>query len=89
MDKFDNVWDALEDDPIKAKNLKLRSSLLTTINKHIDTLAITQTELAKMLKITQPRANALRQGKISQFRLDSLVNFASILGLRVKIDVAA
>lgn len=89
MDKFDNVWDALEDDPIKAKNLKLRSSLLTAINKHIDTLAITQTELAKMLKITQPRANALRQGKISQFRLDSLVNFAAILGLHVKIDVAA
>lgn len=89
MDKFDNVWSALEDDPIKAKNLKLRSSLLTTINKHIDTLAITQTELAKMLKITQPRANALRQGKISQFRLDSLVNIASILGLHVKIDVAA
>lgn len=42
-----------------------------------------------MLCITQPRVSALLQGKIDQFRLDSLVDIAHRLGLRVALEVAA
>ena len=89
MAAFKNVWDALEDDPIKRENLKLRSHLMIEINAKIDEGRHTQKELAKTLETTQPRVSALRQGKINDFRLDMLVDFAIRLGLHVSLDVAA
>ena len=86
---FDNVWDALEDDPIKAENLKLRSKLMMAIAERIAAEGLNQTEAAKRLNITQPRVSALVKGKIEEFRLDSLVNLAQQLGLHVSIEVAA
>ncbi len=41
------------------------------------------------LSIIQPRVSALRKGKINEFRLDMLIDFALRLGLHVSIDVAA
>ena len=61
---FDNVWDALEDDPIKAENLKLRSQLMMAISERIAKEGLNQTEAARRLNITQPRVSALLQGKI-------------------------
>lgn len=87
--KFDSVWDALEDNPVKAKNLKLRSELLTVIISRIEESELTQKETAKQLGITQPRVNALLHGKIEDFRLDSLVNIAHKLGLTVSVEIAA
>ena len=31
--KFKSVWDALEDDPVRAQNLKLRSALMIEIRE--------------------------------------------------------
>ena len=86
---FDSVWDALEDNPVKAKNLKLRAELLTVIISRIEESGLTQQETAKQLGITQPRVNALLKGKIEDFRLDSLVNIAHKLGLTVSVEIAA
>jgi len=86
---FDSVWDALEDNPVKAKNLKLRAELLTVIISRIEESGLTQQETAKQLSITQPRVNALLKGKIEDFRLDSLVNLAHKLGLTVSVEIAA
>ncbi len=86
---FDDVWDALEDNPVKAKNLKLRAELLTVIISCIEESGLTQQETAKQLSITQPRVNALLKGKIEDFRLDSLVNIAHKLGLTVSVEIAA
>jgi predicted XRE-type DNA-binding protein len=86
---FDSVWDALEDNPVKAKNLKLRAELLTVIISRIEESGLTQQETAKQLSISQPRVNALLKGKIEDFRLDSLVNLAHKLGLTVSVEIAA
>jgi len=89
MAKFESAWDALEDDPIRRENLKLRSHLMIEINAKIDEGRQTQKELAKVLETTQPRVSALRKGKINDFRLAVLVDFAIRLGLHVSLDVAA
>ena len=86
---FDSVWDALENAPVKAENMKLRSSLLMTITTRIEQEGLNQTQAAKRLNITQPRVSALISGKIEKFRLDTLVDFAHRLGLQVSIEVAA
>lgn len=87
--RFSSVWDALEDDPIKAENMKLRSVLMSAITKRIEEDELTQTQAAEKLDITQPRVSALLQDKIESFRLDTLVNLAHRLGLHVSLNIAA
>jgi predicted XRE-type DNA-binding protein len=87
--QFKSVWDALEDDPVRAQNLKLRSALMIEITEKLRSMGLTQAKATKILHISQPRISALLQGKISEFRLDSLVDIAHRLGLNVSIQVAA
>ena len=87
--KFESVWDALEDDPIRRQNLKLRSELMVQINEKLRSMKITQTKASKILHITQPRVCALLKGNIESFRLDSLVDIAHRLDLSVSIRVAS
>jgi len=89
MAQFKNVWDALEEDPVKRENLKIRSHLMIEINAKIDEGRYIQKDLASLLSINQPRVSALRQGKINDFRLDMLVDIATRLGLHVSLAVAA
>ena len=88
-DRFASVWDALEDDPVRVENLKLRSALMIEIAERIMQRGLTQTQAAEVLHITQPRVSALLKGKINDFRLDSLVDMAHRLGMQVSINVAA
>ena len=88
-DQFTSAWDALEDDPVRQENLKLRSALMMEIAERIKAQGLTQIQAAEVLHITQPRVSALLKGKINEFRLDSLVDMAHRLGMRVSINVAA
>ena len=87
--QFNSIWDAIEGDPIQAGNWKLRSALMREIVAQLDKRTDSQVEAAQLLKTTQPRISALRRGKISEFRLDMLVDFALRLGLDVSIRIAA
>jgi predicted XRE-type DNA-binding protein len=87
--QFESVWDALEEDPVRVQNLKLRSVLLMELTEKLRSLDLTQAKAAEILCINQPRVSALLQGKISEFRLDSMVDMAHRLGLNVSIRVAA
>jgi len=87
--RFISVWDAIEDDPVRVENLKLRSALMIEIAERIKEQGLTQTQAAKILHITQPRVSALLKGKINEFRLDSLIDMAHRLGMHVSINVAA
>jgi len=89
VQKFDHVWDALEDDPIRRQNLKLRSELMIQISEKLRSRGVTQTEASKILCITQPRVSALLKGKIESFRLDSLIDIAHRLELSVSIRLAS
>jgi len=84
---YDNVWDALESDPILRDNLKVRSRLLTEICTAIENSGETQTKIAHKLNITQPRVSALMKGKITKFSVDNLMAIACKLGLSIEIEV--
>jgi len=87
--RIESVWEALEDDPVRAQNLKLRSAAMIEITGKIAAMGLSQMEAAKILSTSQPRVSALIQGKIHKFRLDSLVDMAFRLGLNVSIQIAA
>jgi predicted XRE-type DNA-binding protein len=87
--QFASVWNALEDDPVRQENFKLRSELMIAISETINERGLKQQDAAGLLHISQPRVSALMKGKLDEFRLDTLVDFAHRLGLHVSINVAA
>ena len=86
-ERFASVWDAIENTPEEAENMKLRSSLMRALKKHLAHNNISQAQAAKLFGVTQPRISDLIRGKISLFSLDALVNMAAAAGLHVEIRV--
>ena len=82
-----SVWDAIEDTPEKAENMKLRSSLMIALKEHLAGTGLSQAQIATLFGVTQPRVSDLMRGKIDVFGLDALVNMAAAAGLRVKLSV--
>jgi predicted XRE-type DNA-binding protein len=84
---YESVWDAIEPDSVKAENLKLRSSLMLALTRHIKSEGLTQAEAARIFGVTQPRISNLIHGKIDLFGLDILVRMAAIAGMRVTMRI--
>jgi predicted XRE-type DNA-binding protein len=85
--RFTSVWDAVEDTPEDAENMKLRSSLMMALKTHLVSTGLSQAQIAKLFGVTQPRVSDLLRGKINLFGLDALVNMAVAAGLRVRMSV--
>lgn len=87
--KYESVWDALEDTPEQAENMKMRSVFMMALGDHIKQTGETQAQAADRLGVTQPRVNDLLNGKIDKFSLDMLVCLAVKSGLKIALDIKA
>lgn len=85
--RFASAWDAIEDTPVEAENMKLRSVLMTALKKYITESGMSQAQAANLFGVTQPRVSDLMRGKINLFGLDALVNMATAAGLQVELRV--
>lgn len=83
-----SVWDALENDPVIAANLKLRAQLMIEISQYVEQSGLTQKQAASVLGTTQPRLNDVLQGKIDKCTVDRLVNMLSSAGFDVDLNVS-
>lgn len=86
-ERFASVWDALEDTPEQAENMKLRSALMMALKEHIARQGLSQKEAARLLGVTQPRVSDLVRGRIERFGLDTLVTMAVAAGLHVEMRI--
>jgi len=86
---FASVWDAIADTPEQAANLRARAELMQKITAIVKQQDWTQVEAASRCGVTQPRINDLLRGRVSRFSLDALVNIATALGCRVRVDLEA
>ncbi|SDS43567.1 Predicted DNA-binding protein, contains XRE-type HTH domain [Pseudomonas asplenii] len=84
-ERFSSVWDALEETPREAANMRLRSRLMMELIGRINAWELSQKEAAKRLGISQPRLNDLLNGKIDKFSLDALVNLSEPAQLGVDL----
>ena len=86
---YASVWDAVADTPQEAANLRARSELMQKIAEIVKESGWTQMEAAERCGVTQPRINDLLRGRVSRFSLDALVNVATALGRRVRVEIEA
>jgi predicted XRE-type DNA-binding protein len=85
--RYNDVWDAIGEEPAATENLRIRAALMRKLVGYITSTAMTQSEAAKRLGVTQPRISDLTRGKIDLFSIDSLVNMLSAAGLHVDFRV--
>lgn len=82
-ERFNSIWDAIEDTPAQAENMKLRAVLLTALKDQVNKRQLSQAQAAKLFGVTQPRISELMRGKIDVFGLDDLVNMTVAAGLHI------
>lgn len=69
----------------EAEHLLVRADLMIKVQKLIESKHLTQAELAKILRITQPRVSDLCRGRIDLFSTDALIDILARLGVRVQL----
>lgn len=88
IEYYDSAWDAIEDTPEEALNMRLRSELMAKLADRVREWDITQKEAAHRLGITQPRLNDLLNGRINKFSLDALVNLTRPAHFHVELEIS-
>lgn len=85
--RFESVWEALEDTPEQAAGMRRRSELMLALRREVEAWGCTQTEAANRLGVTQPRLSDLLRGRIHRFNLEALILLAERAGFAVRIDL--
>lgn len=85
--RFESVWDAIENTPGEAANMKARAELMRAIAGYIRASGMTQSEAAKILGVTQPRISDLMRGKVDVFSIDVLLNMLAAAEIQVEMQL--
>jgi len=85
--RYASAWDALEDTPREAENMKIRSALMQELVSYIENADITQSQAARQFGVTQPRISDLMRGRVDLFSIDTLVNMLTDAGLHLDFRV--
>jgi predicted XRE-type DNA-binding protein len=80
-----NVFRDLGFPPGEAEHLLVRSDLMIKVQKLIASRGLKQAEVAKILRVTQPRVSDLLRGRIDLFSTDALIDMLARLGVRVRL----
>ena len=87
MSTFLSVWDAIEDDPVQAEGMKLRSDLMHKICERLTGAGWDRVEAARRCGVTTPRLDELTGGKLDRFPIEELIRIGTNLGLRMRIEM--
>ena len=71
----------------EAEHLLVRADLMIQTQKLVASRRLKQREVAKLLRVTQPRISDLLRGRIDLFSTDTLIDMLARLGARVRISV--
>lgn len=83
--RFASVWDAIENTPLEAASMKVRSELMIKLQEALRRQELTQQQAAKLLGVTQPRVSDLMRGKIELFSMEMLIDMLTQVGVQVKV----
>lgn len=81
IERFESVWDAIEDSPEVAAEMERRSDLMIALIEHIQQQGWTKHEAAGRLDASEERIAMLLDGNISSFSEANLVSMCRAGGL--------
>jgi predicted XRE-type DNA-binding protein len=88
-ERYASVWDAIADSPEEAANLRARAELMEKLEAIVTESGWTQTEAAARYG-GDPAAHERSPARgVSRFSLHALVNIATALGRRVRVEMDA
>lgn len=87
IEHFENVWDALESDPVRRARLKLRSQLMEALRGKVGRWRTGRNTAARRLKIAPSRLDKLMEGRFTAFSLGALFDLATRAGLKIKLSI--
>ena len=73
----------------EAEHLLVRADLMIQVQKLIASRRLKQRQVAKVLRVSQPRVSDLLRGRIDLFSTDALIDMLTRLGARVRLTVKA
>ena len=82
-----NVFRDLGFSKEESEHLLVRADLLIQVQRTITLRRLTQTEAAKVLRVTQPRVSDLLRGRIDLFSTDALIDMLARFGVGVRLIV--
>ncbi len=88
-DTFNNVWDALFDDPAERATARIKGELMDEIRNYIKNNNLNQGKAAELFGVSQPRVSDIITGKISKFTIDALVGMLSKVDIQIDIHSSA
>ena len=71
-----------------AEELQLKSSLVIQIKRFMNDKHMTQTQLAKLVGLDQPRISKLLRGHLNEFSVERLMFIVNRLGRRVEVRIS-
>jgi predicted XRE-type DNA-binding protein len=71
----------------EAEHLLVRADLMIQVQKLIASRRLKQRQVAKVLRVSQPRVSDLLRGRIDLFSTDALIDMLTRLGARVRLSV--
>lgn len=80
---YENIFEALEDDPVVTENLRLRTEMMIRLRTYIKEKGLSHQEAALHMGVTQKEIELLSTGKIDSLTIDLLINMLSHIGVRV------
>jgi predicted XRE-type DNA-binding protein len=80
-----NVFRDLGFGSAEAGHLAIRSELMIKIEKLLKARGLTQSEAAKMMRVSQPRVSDLLRGRLDLFSTDALIDMLARLGVSVRV----
>jgi predicted XRE-type DNA-binding protein len=69
----------------EAEHLLVRADLLIHLQEVIASRDMTEAQVARVLRVTQPRVSDLLRGRIDLFSTDALIDMLARLGVRVRL----
>jgi predicted XRE-type DNA-binding protein len=81
-----SILDAIANTPEQAGNMRIRLELMQQIAATVKDSAWTQTEAAKQYGVTQSCINDLSRARVSRFSLYMLVNIATAIVRRMRVE---
>lgn len=82
--EYDNIFDAITDDPIEAADLTLRSDLVNTLVAIFKERGWKNSHIGAALNIPQSRVSELVRGKIAVLSVQKLFGYLAVLGYRFR-----